>query len=90
MQMITRDQLRVYEEFHGDIDRFQRGSTISERESIEDQEWRLIDEILHSLFIVQSGLGSADFEAKVRARAIDAAADDQVYERLFQLSKPKT
>jgi hypothetical protein len=90
MQMITRDKLRVYEKFHGDTDRFQRGSTLSERESIEFQEWRSIDEILHSLFTVQSGQASADFEAEVRARAIVASADDQVRERLFQVSKPKT
>jgi hypothetical protein len=40
--------------------------------------------------IVQSGMASADFEARARARTIDAAQDEQVCERLFQLSKPKT
>jgi hypothetical protein len=42
------------------------------------------------LLIVQSGLASAAFEAQVRARALDAAEDEQVFERLLQLSKPKT
>lgn len=88
--MITRDKLRIYEKFGGDIDGFARGSKTKERESIEDQDWRIIDEILQSLVIVQSGLASADFEARARASLIDATEDEQVCERLFQLSKPKT
>lgn len=88
--MITQDKLRIFEKFGGDIDGFARGSTINERESITDRDWRFIEEILQSLLIVQSGAASADFEAQVRARTIDAAQDEQVYERLFQLSKPKT
>lgn len=88
--MITQDKLRIYEKFGGDIDAFARGSTISERESITDRDWRLIEEIPQSLSIVQSGAASADFEAQVRAQTIDAAQDEQVRERLFQLSKPKT
>jgi len=88
--MITQDKLRIYEKFGGDIDDFQRRSKIDERESITGQDWRFIGEILQSLLIVQSGLASADFEAQVRVRAKDAAEDEQVFERLFQLSKPKT
>jgi hypothetical protein len=90
MRVITQDKLRIYGKFGGDIDGFARGSKISERESIADHDWRLIDEILQSLLIVQSGLASADFEAQARARTIAAAQDEQVCERLFQLSKPKT
>jgi len=88
--MIAQDKLRIYEKFGGDIDGFARGSKVGERGSIADRDWRLIDEILQSLLIVQSGLANAAFEAQVRARALDAAEDEQVFERLFQLSKPKT
>ena len=87
--MITQEKLRIYEKFGGDIDGFQRGSRIGERESITDQDWRLIEEILQSLLIVESGLASADFEAEVRAQATAAAQDEQVLHRMFQLSKPK-
>jgi hypothetical protein len=89
MEMITREKLRIYEKFGGDIDSLARGPK-SEQESITDQDWRLIGELLQSLLIVQSGMASADFEARARARTIDAAQDEQVCERLFQLSKPKT
>ena len=88
--MITRENLRIYEKFGGDIDGFARGSKPSERESITDQDWHLIEEIRQSLSIVQSGLATADFEARVRARVIDVAQDKDVRERLFQLSKPNT
>jgi hypothetical protein len=40
--------------------------------------------------MVQSGLASDAFEAQTRAKALEAAEDEQVLERFFQLSKPKT
>jgi hypothetical protein len=87
--MITPEKLRIYEKFRGDIDGFARGSKLSEREFITDQDWRLIDEILQSLSIVQSGFASADLEARARARTIEAAQDEDVRKRLFKLSEPK-
>jgi len=89
MQMITREKLRICEKFGGDIDGFARGPK-SEQGSVTNQDWRLIDELLQSLLIVQAGLASADFEAQVRARMVDAAQDEEVRDRLFWLSKPKS
>jgi hypothetical protein len=86
--MITREKLRIYEKFGGDIDGWARTSKLSEQ-SITDQDWRLIDEILQSLVIVQSGLASPDFEAQARARTADIAQDEDVRGRLFQLAKSK-
>jgi len=86
--MITREKLRIYEKFAGDIDGFARGSKPSEREFMTDQDWRLIGELLQGLAIVQSGLASGDFEARVRTRAVELAQDEDVYARLFQLSRP--
>jgi len=87
-QMITREKLRIYEKFGGDIDGWARASKLSEQ-SITDQDWRLIDEVLQSLVIVQSGLASPDFEAQARARTADIAQDEDVRGRLFQLAKSK-
>jgi hypothetical protein len=83
--MITLEKLRLYEKYGGDMDHL----SLSERESIIDHDWSLIDEILQGLLIVQAGLANSEFEAKVRARTIDAAQDEQVYVRLLQLSKTK-
>jgi hypothetical protein len=87
--MITREKLRIYETSGGDTDGFARASNLSERLSITDEDWRLIEELRQGLSIVQSGLASADFEARVRARTVDVAQDEHVRERLFQLAKPK-
>jgi hypothetical protein len=88
--MITQEKLRIYEKFNGDMDGFSRGSKPSEWDSITDQDWRLIDHLLQSLIIVQSGSASAEFEAQVRERMIDAAEDESVCERLLYLSEPKS
>lgn len=87
-QMITQEKLETFEKFNGDIDGFSRGSRPSEQDSITDHEWNLIEELLQSLTIVQSGSASAEFEAQVRARMVDATQDETVRERLFHLSRP--
>jgi hypothetical protein len=86
---ITPEKLRIYEKFHGDIDGFARGGTLSEKQSITGEDWRFIDEILQSLVIVQAGLADPEFESRVQARLQGAAQHAQVLERLCQLSKPK-
>jgi len=87
--MITSDKVRIYEKYDGDIDGFARSSKISELDILTDQDWRFIDEILQRLLIIQSGLGSTDFEEQARAMLMEAVHDENVRERLFQLSKPK-
>jgi hypothetical protein len=84
--MITREKLRIYENYDGDIDAWARASTLQDKNSITDQDWHSIDQILQSLLIVQSGLASADFESQVLARTMDVAEDEYVRERLCQLS----
>lgn len=87
--MITQKKLRIYEKFNGDIDGFARGSSIDEQASITDQDWHLIDELQQGMTIIQSGAASAQFEAQIRQRLVDAAPDESVRERLRSLSKPK-
>lgn len=88
--MITGEKLRIYEKFGGDSDGFARSATLSERLAITDAEWHLIEEIRQSLFIVQSGLASREFEASVRARLHAVVEDEKVNERLCQLAKPRS
>ncbi len=88
--MITLDKLRIYEKFGGDYDGFARASRSGQLGSMSNQDWQLIDELLRCLWMVQSGLASDAFEAQTRAKALEAAEDEQVLERFFQLSKPKT
>jgi hypothetical protein len=86
--MITREKLRVYENYDGDIDAWARASKLSEL-AITDQDWCLIGEILQSLHIVQSGLASVEFEAQARARALHASQDEYVCKRFFELAKSR-
>lgn len=86
--MITKEKLQIYQRFDGDMDGFSRGANLSEKDSITDQDWRLIDELVQSLTIIQAGLASSDFEAQVRVQ-ISAAVHDELAEEYFlQLSKP--
>jgi hypothetical protein len=84
--MITREKLRIYENYDGDIDGWVRMARPGEK-SIEDRDWPLINEMLQSLRIVQSGLANADFEARVRARVAEISQDEDVRGRLLELGK---
>jgi len=87
--MITNEKLRIYERFNGDADEFSRWATPGERNLITDQEWNLIDELVQNVSIIQAGLASSGFEAKVRERVSEAIDDRQVRDVLFRLSKPR-
>lgn len=96
--MITREKLRIYESLGGDIDGWARTSKLSlghsgslnlREPAMTDNDWHVIDEILQSLFIVQSGLAGAEFETQARARAMDAVEDEYVYQQLLQLAQSR-
>ncbi len=86
--MITMEKVRIYEKYDGDVDTWARASKLTEQ-SITDQDWQCIGEIVQSLFISESGQANAEFEAHARARAIDATRDERVYERLIEIARTK-
>ena len=83
------DKVRIYEKYDGDVDRWARASKLTEQ-SITDQDWQCIDEIVQSLFICESGQANADFEAHARTRAINATRDERVYEWLIEIARTKS
>lgn len=87
--LITHDQLRIYEKYHADVDWFQIAAKPDEKRSMGDGVWRLIDELHHNLFIVQSGFATAEFEMRMRERLVDACENESGCELLSLIAKPK-
>jgi hypothetical protein len=87
--MITHEQLGIYEKYRADVDWLQRMAKDDEKRAMANGAWSVIDELHHNLFIVQSGLATAEFEARVRERLMGACEDESVCERLSLVAKPK-
>jgi len=87
--MITAKKLRIYEKFNGDIDGFARGSTLDERDTIEDGDWFLIDKLLQALTIIQSGYATTEFAAEAHQRLAAVVRNEDAREILRELSTPQ-
>ncbi len=83
--MITKEQLRIFELFRGNTDALARVSKRVSRPTNED--WRVIDELLRDLFLVQSGLPNVNFEARVLAKAAEVAENELVCQRLVEIAR---
>jgi len=63
--MLTREKLRVYNRFGGDIDGWARAPKTDDTSGMTDDDWRLICELLQALHIVRSGQASPEFTRSV-------------------------
>ena len=59
--MITKEKIRIYNRYNGDIDDWARQGSRKEHASISDQEWYLIDELIQGLHLIKNGLASSVF-----------------------------
>ena len=70
--MITRNKLKIFKKYSGDIDGWARFGNKSELELMSDDDWKLIDELLQSLESVKKGLVSKYFKSQILNRLEEA------------------
>lgn len=63
--MITKENLKVFKKYRGDIDMWARFGRRKEKENFSDDDWSLIEDLLQTLEIVEKGLASEGFKSKV-------------------------
>jgi hypothetical protein len=66
--MITKQKIKVFEEFKGDIDSWFRIGPRKEKALMTDEDWALISGFLQDINLVQKGLASKDFSEKLEKR----------------------
>jgi len=79
--VITSKKLQIYRR-HGGDPHFSRES------SIEDEDWRKIDQLLFELWNLKAGQSSADFAEQTRERLGQEAADADAALELWLMAAP--
>ena len=80
--MLTIDKIRVYEKYGGDYDHYSVYSETKPGFIVDGVEWMLIKDLAHEMFIVQSGLASAEFKERLRIRLIENCDNEHTIEYL--------
>lgn len=83
--MLTIEKIKTYKKFSGDIDGYSRGCGSSC--GITHDDWRLIDELLGALYIIDTGKASPQFFEATQEKLLKQVADEQTREELRKLSK---
>jgi len=63
--MITKQKIKIYTKYKGDIDGFSRGGKRNEKEIIKDNDWTIIDNVLQDLKLINNKMCSEKYKTKV-------------------------
>jgi len=84
--MITKEKLKIYIKYRGDIDRFARTGRKAEEDTITTNEWYLIDELVQDLKLLESGMTSETFVKEVTTK-LNKNCEDQDVIKLMETIK---
>lgn len=59
--VVTKDKIKIYKKYSGDIDGWARVGKKSELELMSDEDWAVIDELIQNLELVEKGVVSDSF-----------------------------
>ena len=83
--MLTIEKVKIYKSFNGDIDGWARIGTDEELNLMEDEDWRLIDEIIQDIKIIKNGYASDVFKEKFETKLIEHQIDKNTLVYLKQV-----
>lgn len=63
--MLTLAKVQVYKKYGGDIDGLARARNPDDCALITDEEWFLIESLVHKLYLVKHGKASPDYSARI-------------------------
>lgn len=74
--MLTKEKLNIYKKYSGDIDLWARLRKKSEIKLINDDDWKLIDDLVQSLELIKKNVVSENFKFETFER-IEAVCEDE-------------
>lgn len=66
--MLTLEKIRIFKEFRGDIDSFGRSGRAAANGDMDDNDFYLIDSLVHDYFLIYSNLASQEYGASFMIR----------------------
>lgn len=88
--MLTREKLKRFEEFGGDVDGWARMRPANNDSFMTVEDWNLIDRLVMNLGIVQSGIASGHFIAETETMLHENTADESTRDALRMLAAQLT
>ena len=85
--MITKQNLRAYKDFQGDVDAYTRAVTGGEPERMTDAEWSEIGNLLQEVAVMLSGRASLGYKERVRRKLKDSTAEPETEQELVGIVK---
>ncbi|PQJ78761.1 hypothetical protein [Polaribacter porphyrae] len=86
--MITKDKLKIYKKYKGDIDVWARLNIKKEHEAIDDNDWIIIDDLIQNIKMINQGLTSnlykESFKNKI-SRVINDKEDYNYFLKIVEL-----
>ena len=76
--MITLQHMAIYVSYMGDIDRFIRTATESEKAIIDEKLWALIEGLMEDIALIKNGLASEDYTEDAERRLQICCHDQDV------------
>ena len=84
--MITKESILVYTRFGGDIDGWVRMGGAERFPECSQEDWDMIDRLVHDLFLVQQGLASDSYRLKVESEIGAVTADQETRDLLAKIA----
>lgn len=78
--------MSIYKAYNGDGDGFVRSASIEEKASMSYEDWRLIDNFLQDIYLVQKGIASHEFSQELCRRLREKVENKTVIDRLIELA----
>jgi hypothetical protein len=85
--MITKEKLRVYASYKGDIDRFIRSRRTDDELALTDLDWQCIDRLLEDATVINRKLGSPERIAHARKSLQENCEDEVVIDEIHRLAE---
>ena len=86
--MITKEGLKIYKKYNGDVDIWARFGKKSEFKIIDDEIWGLIDGFLQDIELVEKGLASDSFKVSLQKRLNTNCDNIDIQNQLRALALP--
>lgn len=84
--MITKDKIKVYKRYNGDIDSWARSGSKKEKSIVTDEDWYVIDGLIQDLSLVRKGLASSDFTENLNVKLKEMCDSESTVNQLKKLA----
>jgi hypothetical protein len=87
--MITKDKIRIFNKYDGNIDSWARSGSKKEKLIISDDDWYIISTHIQDLFLVKKGLTSEDFNNSLKNKLKETCDSEDTIKQLETIAKEK-